>query len=342
MHRIDDPSLLTLDPLRGVGIAMIGYGNQGRAQALNLRDSGLQVRVGVRAGGASFSRAEADGFQPLSIADAVASAALVIMALPDEQHADVYASAVQPAMKAGQVLGFMHGLSVRAGWVQPVKDVGVVMVAPKGPGTLVRARFVDGSGLPCLLAVHSESADRRARSLALAWAVGIGCHHAAIIETTFADEAETDLFGEQAVLCGGVTALIVAAFETLVEAGYPPELAYVECCQEVKQIADLVYERGLAGMREAISNTAEFGAYVAGERVIGPESRRAMKALLAEIRNGTFASRLRDDHAGGFQWFHQQQKRGAEHEIEAAGRSVRSWMPWLATALHQQSTPPAE
>lgn len=324
------PEHAPIEPLKNRAIAVIGYGNQGSAHALNLRDSGLNVRVANRPDTTNGRRAIEAGFEPLPIAEAVAGADLIIIALPDEVHGELYERDIQPHLSPGATIGFIHGYSVRYGFVKPAAELGVVMVAPKGPGATLRQRFVEGVGLPCLLAVQQESPAGDAESLALAWANGIGCARSAVIYTTFADEAETDLFGEQAVLCGGMTWLILAAYETLVDAGYPPELAYLECCHEVKQVADLMYERGLAGMTKAISNTAEFGAYHAGPKLIDEHVRQAMQDVLEQVRSGEFAARMNDDYSAGFHWFAQQRKSIQEHAIEASGRNVRELMPWLA------------
>lgn len=325
-----------IEPLKDRPVAVIGFGNQGSAHALNLRDSGLDVRVANRRDSANGRRAIEAGFDPLSIENAVRDAALIIIALPDELHGQLYETQIQPHLAPSATVGFIHGFSVRYGMVKLTSHVGVVMVAPKGPGTTLRHRFLDGHGIPCLLAVHQQSTTGDAESLALAWANGIGCARSGIIYTTFADEAETDLFGEQAVLCGGMTWLILAAFETLVEAGYPPELAYLECCHEVKQVADLVYERGIAGMTKAISNTAEFGAYDAGPKVVDDHVRASMQAMLEQIRSGEFAMKMNTDHSTGFHWFAQQRETIQKHAIEAAGRRVRALMPWLHE-LHEKS-----
>lgn len=318
-----------IEPLHGKTVAIIGYGNQGSAHACNLRDSGITVRIANRRESENGLRAVRDGFDPLPIAEAVTGADLVIIALPDELHGDLYVSAIAPNLSPGATIGFIHGYSIRFGLVKPAAEVGVVMVAPKGPGSTLRQRFLEGYGLPCLLAVYQDSPAGDAETLALAWANGIGCARSGIIYTTFADEAETDLFGEQAVLCGGMTWLILAAFETLVDAGYPPELAYVECCHEVKQVADLVYERGIAGMTKAISNTAEFGAYHAGPMVVDESVRRRMAELLQQIRSGEFAARMNEDHSTGFHWFAKQRESIQQHAIESAGVEVRALMPWL-------------
>ena len=316
--------------LSGKTVAVIGYGNQGRAHALNLRDSGIRVLAGSDHGRRGWNRAEADGFQPLPIEEACAKADLAVIALPDEQQEALWQRHIAPALRPGSVVGFLHGFSIRFGFVRPADTIGVVLVAPKGPGKALRERFVAGTGLPCLFAVHQAGADAATtRALGLAWAAGIGGARAAIVETTFAVEAETDLFGEQAVLCGGMMALMQAAFTTLVRAGYPADVAYMECCQELKQIADLVYERGLVATRQAISNTAEFGAFEAGRRIVDDAMQAKLDALLVGVRDGSFARRFHDDAGAGFPWMNARRAEAARHAIEHAGEAVRGWMPWL-------------
>jgi ketol-acid reductoisomerase len=321
-----------LDPLRDRRVALLGFGNQGRAHALNLRESGISVLVGGRpdgAGGRGQREARGLGFEVANYAEAAAEGDLIILALPDEAHAGVYAASIADHARPGVTLGFLHGFSVRYGTVKPRADLGVILVAPKGPGTTLRERYAMGQGIPALVAVERESPAGDARHLALAWANGIGSARAGILETTFAHETETDLFGEQTVLCGGLMGLVVAAFETLVARGYPPELAYIECCHEVKQVADLVYTRGLAGMRAAISNTAEFGAFTAAPRVVDEGVRRTFASILDEIRDGSFARRLLEDHASGDAWFAAERQRADRHPIELTGERVRALMPWL-------------
>ncbi len=323
---LSGPHDAPLEPLLGANVVVVGYGNQGAAHALNLRDSDVRITVASRRGTDGWNRAVSDGFTPVGIAEGVRGADLVIVALPDETHGEAWRTLIAPNLAPGAVAGFLHGFSVRYGLVEPAPDVGVVMVAPKGPGATLRRRYEEGLGIPCLFAVARETSPPRAETLGLAWASGIGCARAAIVCTTFADETETDLFGEQAVLCGGMTWLVRAAFETLVDAGYPPELAYLECCHEVKQVADLVYERGVAGMMEAISNTAEFGAHAAGPRLIDDALRKRLEEILAEIRDGSFAARFTEDHAKGHPWFDAQRAALRAHDLDRAGDVVRRWM----------------
>jgi ketol-acid reductoisomerase len=321
-----------LEPLLERTVAVLGFGNQGSAHAMNLRDSGVNVIVGSRTSGGGAKRAMEAGFDVLSITAAVQQADLLILALPDEVQPQVYRDRIAPHLWPGQILGFLHGFAVRYRLIEPPSHAGVVMIAPKGPGATLRQRYVQGSGIPCLMAIEQQIAPTSldapsAQSIALAWAHGIGCARAGIIRTTFADETETDLFGEQAVLCGGMTWLMLAAFETLVEAGYPPELAYLECCHEVKQIADLVYERGMAAMMRQISNTAEFGAYAAGPALIDDATRARMKQLLQSIRDGSFAHRMTEDYRDHFKWFNEQRAAIESHGIESAGEIIRGLMP---------------
>ncbi|RME36765.1 MAG: ketol-acid reductoisomerase [Planctomycetota bacterium] len=317
-----------LEPLRARRIAVLGYGNQGRAHALNLRDSGLDVIVGQRPG-KSRDRAVEDGFDPLPPAEATRSADLLIFTLPDESAAEIYETTLRRAVRTGQTFGFVHGFNIRFGFIRPPHDVDVIMIAPKGPGTLLRSLYEAGKGLPALLAVHQD-ATGNARDIALAWAKGIGSTRAGVIETTFAAETETDLFGEQVVLCGGLTALTKAAFETLVEAGYEPEFAYLECVHELKQIVDLLYERGLSAMRDRISNTAEYGDLTRGPRIVNESVRAEMKRILEEIRSGAFAREWIEEYRSGGKRFRKLHDADAGTLYERAGETVRSWMPWLA------------
>jgi ketol-acid reductoisomerase len=335
MNVLRGPNQAPLTPLQGRTVAVLGFGNQGHAHALNLRDSQVRVIIGSRDDSPGGRRAAELGFEVRPVSKAAAVGDLVILAVADHVHGEIYVRDLRDSLRPGATLGFLHGLSIRYGLIQPRADLGIVLVAPKGPGVLLRQLYERGLGLPCLLAVHQESTGHDAESLALAWANGIGATRAAIIRTSFADETESDLFGEQAVLCGGLSELILAAFQTLVDAGYPPELAYLECCHEVKQIADLIYERGLAGMRQSISGTAEFGAYRAGSRLIDDGVRERMRELLAAIRGDAFIKALRDDAGRGFAWLQQQRRAGESHPIEAAGCTVRSFMPWLSQSQAQ-------
>ena len=314
-----------INVLRNKTVAVIGYGNQGRSHALNLRDSGVDVLVGQRPG-KSWDRAGTDAFSPQVVASACKDAALVIVTLPDESAADVYTQEITPSLRAGQTLGFVHGFNIRFGFIAPPADVDVIMIAPKGPGTLLRSSFEQGRGIPALMAIHQD-ATGNATQTALAWAAGIGCARAAIIETTFAEETETDLFGEQVVLCGGLTALCKAAFEILVEAGYTPEFAYLECVHELKQVADLLYTRGLCGMRDAISNTAEFGDLTRGPRIIDEHVRTEMRRALADVRSGAFAREWIAEHRSGGKAFRNLHAADIDTAFEKAGATVRSWMP---------------
>jgi ketol-acid reductoisomerase len=319
-----------IDTLAARSVAVVGFGSQGHAHALNLRESGIEVVVANRPDTPNGRRAIAAGFSPREIPEAVSGAHLVILSLPDEAQPDVYRKAVAPHLDSGATVGFLHGFNIRYGLIEPAPDIGVIMVAPKGPGATLRRLYGEGRGLPCLFAVHQDTPAGDAEAIGLAWANGIGSARAGIVYTTFADETETDLFGEQAVLCGGMTELVRAAFEILCEAGYPPELAYLECCHEVKQVADLVYERGPAAMFEAISNTAEFGSYRTGPFLIDESVRQRMRRTLGDVRDGTFAAAMRADYEQGFPWFHRQRQQQRDHALEPAGQVVRSLMPWLA------------
>ena len=329
MQIVRDTSTGPLKVLNGKIVAIIGYGNQGRAQAANLRDAGVNVVIGLREDSTSVERACSDGLAVKTIAAAAKAADLVILAMPDEVHGEVYESAIEPSMRPGSTLGVMHGFSLRFGVLKPRPGIGVIMVAPKGPGATLRERFTRGQGIPCLCAVHQNSPTGDGEALALAWACGNGCLRAAAIFTTVAAETETDLFGEQTVLCGGVTSLIRTAFETLVEAGYAPELAYIECCHELKQVADLIYAHGLAGMHNAISGTAEFGSYIAQERLVDDGLRAKLKSMLEHIRAGRFATAMLKDVDRGSPWRQARRAASAAHPIECAGEAVRALMPWL-------------
>jgi ketol-acid reductoisomerase len=316
----------SLAPLQGKRIAVLGYGSQGRAQALNLRTSGLDVCVGLRPDSWSRGLVEEDGLEVLETGDAAGQADVIAILIPDELQPDAYQRSIQPALQAGKTLLFSHGFNIRFGRIQPPAEVDVVMIAPKSPGHLLRRIFEEGGGVPALLAVHNDATGRAAET-ALAYAKGIGSTRAGVIETTFAEETETDLFGEQAVLCGGLTSLIQAGFETLVEAGYQPEIAYFECVHEMKLIVDLVYEGGLASMRHSISNTAEYGDLTRGPRVLGPDVRYRMRQLLEEIRSGRFADEWTGP--GARQTLDDLRRKQQELEIERVGRGLREMMAWL-------------
>ncbi|MSX11869.1 MAG: ketol-acid reductoisomerase [Actinobacteria bacterium] len=316
--------------LDGKTVAIIGYGSQGHAHALNLKDSGVSVVVGLREDSASVAEARAEGLEVMSVADAASKGDLVMVLLPDERHHDVYNAEIADGLAPGNMLLFGHGFSVHYDEVAPPAEVDVVLVAPKGPGHLVRRQFEEGSGVPGLIAVEQD-ATGNAQQLALAYAKGIGCTRGGVIETTFKDETETDLFGEQAVLCGGASALVQAGFETLVEAGYDPQMAYFECLHELKLIVDLMYEKGLAGMRYSISNTAEFGDYSRGPRVINDAVRTEMKQILSEIQSGEFAREWIAENRAGQENFLRMRAEQADTQIESTGQELRSKMDWIKT-----------
>ncbi|NDU85711.1 MAG: ketol-acid reductoisomerase [Ferrovum sp.] len=309
-------------------VTIIGYGSQGHAHANNLKDSGVDVTVGLRAGGASWKKAAAAGLTVKEVAEAVKGADLVMILLPDESQPEVYREAIAPNLKAGAALAFAHGFNIHFGQIAPRQDVDVIMIAPKGPGHLVRSTYTQGGGVPSLIAVH-QNASGRARDLALAYAAANGGARAGVIETSFREETETDLFGEQAVLCGGATALVQAGFDTLVEAGYAPEMAYFECLHELKLIVDLMYEGGIANMRYSISNTAEYGDFTRGPRVVTEETRAEMKRILKEIQTGQFAKEFILENRAGAASLHAMRRIGAEHPIEKVGAKLREMMPWI-------------
>jgi ketol-acid reductoisomerase len=317
-----------LDLLNGKKIAILGYGSQGHAHALNLQESGADVRVGLYEGSKSWAKAEGDGLTVKETAVACAEADVIMVLVPDTVQGQVYREAIAPNLTAGKTLMFGHGFNIRFGQIIPPADVDVSMVAPKAPGHRVREVFVEGVGVPGLLAVHQD-ASGRAKEFALAYAKGIGCTRAGVIETTFAEETETDLFGEQAVLCGGVAALVESAFDTLVEAGYQPEIAYFECLHELKLIVDLMYQGGLSYMRYSVSDTAEHGDYTGGPRIITDDTRAAMKQMLAEIRSGAYAEGWIDENVNGRPWFNQRRAAARDSRIEEVGRDLRQMMPWL-------------
>jgi ketol-acid reductoisomerase len=320
----------TLEPLRGKKIAVTGYGSQGHAHALNLRDSGCDVRVGLRPDSASRKKAEAEGLRVVDAATAAREADIIMMLVPDEQGSEIYDNEIRVGLTKGKYLAFGHGFNIHFKKVVPPADVNVFMVAPKGPGHLVRSEYQQGRGVPCLIAIQQDpSGDTK--QVALAWAKGIGGTRAAALETTFKEETETDLFGEQAVLCGGLTELIRAGYETLVERGYSPEMAYFECLHEVKLIVDLIYEGGIANMRYSISNTAEYGDMTRGKRVVGQETRQAMKKILDDIQSGTFADEWMTEYRCGQPHFRELRKEASRHPIEEVGSKLRALMPWLGS-----------
>ncbi len=318
-----------LNYLRGKKVAVLGYGSQGHAHALNLKDSGVEVAVGLKKGSASWPKGEKAGLKVMETAAAAQWGDIVMILLPDELQGEAYEKEIKPGLKDGNYLAFGHGFNIHFKKVVPPKGVNVFMVAPKGPGHLVRSEFEKGRGVPCLLAVEQDPSGDTTQ-VGLAYASALGGARAAVIETTFKDETETDLFGEQSVLCGGLCALIQAGYETLVEAGYPPEMAYFECVHEVKLIVDLIYEGGLTNMRYSISNTAEYGDLTRGKRVIGPEVRQAMQKILADIQSGKFAEEWIAECRAGMPHFKELRKEAANHPLEKVGEKLRSMMPWLA------------
>ena len=318
-----------LNLLKGKKIAVIGYGSQGHAHALNLQESGCDVVVGLRSTSASCAKAEAAGLKVLETAEAAKVADIIMMLVPDEAAPDIYNESIAPNLKEGNVLMFAHGFNIHFNQIKAPKNVDVIMVAPKGPGHIVRSLYTEGQGVPSLIAVYQDFSGK-AKEYALAWACGIGAVRACIIQTTFKEETETDLFGEQAVLCGGVTELMKAGFDTLVEAGYEPEMAYFECIHEMKLIVDLINRGGFAEMRYSISNTAEYGDYRTGKRLITEETRKEMKKVLSEIQDGTFASEwIQENKAGGCAKFLATRAKEATHPLEAVGARLRKMMSWL-------------
>ncbi|NWB53343.1 ketol-acid reductoisomerase [Pseudomonas sp. F8002] len=325
-----DTDLALLESRR---VAVIGYGSQGHAQALNLRDSGIDVVVGLRAGGASWAKAAASGLSVMEVGEAVSGADLVAMLIPDESIAQVYIEEVEPAIRKGAALVFAHGFNVHYGQVTPRVDLDVFMVAPKAPGHTVRSTFAAGGGVPALIAI-SQNVSELAKDLALAYASAIGCGKAGIIETDFREETETDLFGEQVVLCGGAVELIKGGFEVLVEAGYSPELAYFECLHELKLIVDLLYEGGISNMNYSISNNAEFGEYVSGPKIVNAETKQAMREVLAFIQDGSYAKQFILESKAGNSLLTARRNQLKHHPIEIVGEQLRAMMPWIkASAL---------
>lgn len=314
--------------LKGKKVAVMGYGSQGHAQAQNLKDSGVEVIVGLRKGRPSWQQAEADGLKVMTVSEAAEQADIIQILLPDEMQAKIYREQIAPYLKEGNALMFSHGFNIHFDQIVPPANVDVFMVAPKGPGHMVRRTYVEGKGVPSLVAVHQDYTGK-AKELGLAYAKGIGGTRAGVFETTFKEETETDLFGEQAVLCGGVTALMKAGFDTLVEAGYAPEMAYFECIHEMKLIVDLINEGGLSGMRYSISNTAEYGDYMTGSRLVTEETRKEMKKVLSEIQNGVFAKNWILENQAGCPSFKAIARQEKEHLVEKVGARLRSMMTWL-------------
>jgi ketol-acid reductoisomerase len=322
----DDDADLSL--LEGKTVAILGFGSQGHAHAQNLKDSGVNVVVGLRPDSSSVQKAKDAGLEVDTIADAASRGDVVMILLPDEKQAEIWQNEIKDGIAPGNLLLFAHGFSIHFGQIDPGPEVDVAMVAPKGPGHLVRRQFTEGKGVPGLVAVHQDSSGN-ARDLALAYAKGIGCTRGGVIETTFKDETETDLFGEQSVLCGGVTELVRAGYETLTEAGYDPRLAYFECLHELKLIVDLMYEKGITGMRYSISNTAEYGDLTRGKRVIGEPTREAMKQILSEIQSGEFAKEWIAENQAGQENFQRMREEGKNHQVEVVGKELRSSMDWI-------------
>jgi ketol-acid reductoisomerase len=314
--------------IKGMQVAIIGYGSQGHAHANNLKDSGVDVVVGLRPGSASESKASKAGLTVQPVDDAVEGADLVMILVPDEHQARVYRETIAPNIKKGATLAFAHGFNIHFGQIEPRADLDVIMIAPKGPGHLVRSTYTQGGGVPTLIAVH-QNASGKAREIALSYACANGGGRAGIIETNFREETETDLFGEQAVLCGGATALVQAGFETLVDAGYAPEMAYFECLHELKLIVDLMYEGGIANMRYSISNTAEYGDMTRGPRIINDRTRKEMRKILDEIQNGEFAREYILENQAGAPTMKAKRRLGKEHQIEQVGQKLRDMMPWI-------------
>lgn len=327
---------INLKALEGKCVAMIGYGSQGRGQALNLRDSGVNIVLGLREGGKSWAQAVSEGWEPLTMEQAVATADVVCMMAPDMAQPKIYRDVVEPNLKSGATLLFAHGFCIHYGAIQAKEDCNVVMIAPKGPGAIVRRQYEEGSGVPALVAIHQD-ATGDALDVALCYGWGIGASRAGILQTTFPEETETDLFGEQAVLCGGLTELIVAGWETLVEAGYQPEVAYFECLHEVKLIVDLIYEGGIAKMHQFISDTAAYGDLVSGTRIVTKETRENMKAVLKDIQDGTFAKAWQAESEAGAPNFKRMMDEDLAHDIEVIGKKIRKQFSWLKEAQEQQA-----
>jgi ketol-acid reductoisomerase len=329
-----------LEVLKKRKVAVIGYGSQGHAHALNLKDSGVDVRVGLHAGSKSVKKAEGAGLRVVRVPEASREADVIMVLIPDQTQKKIYDEEIAPHLKKGKALLFAHGFNIHFGQVRPPEDVDVLLVAPKGPGHLVRRQYQDGRGIPCLIAVHQD-ATGKAKQVGLAYARAIGGGRAGVLETTFKEETETDLFGEQAVLCGGASALVKAGFETLVEAGYQPESAYFECLHELKLIVDLMYEGGLAWMRHSISDTAEYGDYTRGPRIVTDETRKEMRRILKEIQSGQFAKEFILENQVGRPVFDKLREAEAQHPIESVGKKLRGMMSWIREAKKDSSDPDA-
>lgn len=318
-----------LNMLKGKKVAIIGYGIQGRGQGLNLRDSGVEVIVSELPGTKNYEQAVQDGFKPISAEEAAKQGDVIQILTQDHLQAEIYQKVIAPNLAAKKALMFSHGFNIHFGYIKPPKDVDVIMVAPKGPGALVRSQFVEGGGVPCLVAVQ-QNASGKALEIALAYAKGIGGTKGGVIQTTFKEETETDLFGEQAVLCGGLSELIRAGFDTLVKAGYQPEIAYFECQHEVKLITDAIFASGISGMHRRVSDTAEYGDYSRGKRIITKETRKEMAKMLKEVQNGKFAKEWMDENKKGRPSFNKARKEADEHPIEKVGEKLRKMMPWIS------------
>ncbi len=317
-----------INDIKDKTIAVVGYGIQGRGQALNLRDSGLKVIIAQRPGGPNYDKAIKDGFKPVTVEEATQKADVIIILTQDHLQADIYKNSIKPYLTKGKALAFSHGFNIHFKFIVPPKNVDVFMIAPKGPGALVRRQYEEGRGVPCLVAVH-QNATGKALKIALGYAKGIGGSRAGIIQTTFKEETETDLFGEQAVLCGGASELVKAGFETLTKAGYQPEIAYFECLHELKLIVDLIYEDGITGMRKRVSDTAEYGDMTRGKRIVNERTRREMKKILKEIQKGKFAKEWMSENKNGRKNFLKMRKAGEKHPVEKVGKKLRAMMSWM-------------
>ncbi len=328
-----------LNLLKGKKVAIVGYGIQGRGQALNLRDSGVDVIVSQRKGGKNYDLAVQDGFEPVEVEEAARQAHIIQVLTQDHLQAEIYTKSIAPYLKEGKALLFSHGFNIHFGYIKPPKNIDVYMVAPKGPGALVRSQFLEGGGVPCIVAV-SQNASGKALALALAHAKAIGGTRAGVIETTFKEETETDLFGEQVVLCGGLSALIQAGFETLVEAGYQPEIAYFECLHEVKLITDAIFVSGISGMHRRVSDTAEYGDYTRGPRIVNAEVRKEMKKILAEVQSGAFAKEWIEENKKGRPNYNKLREQVDQHPVEKVGAKLRQMMGWIRQALEKPEPAP--